>query len=137
MTAQQDGAGTGGEMAADQVSLDHDLLTDRISRLIDLYDEMDAVRSEIEAVQGRQGSYVWSAEPSVQRFRSAYVSQLDALLATLGKVQQHIDTMRTALADSQRALLSQDEAAAELFDSLVDKLDGAGAPAGPPGQVFG
>ena len=130
MTTPNDGAGTGGDMA-DQVRIDHDVLKNRISKLIDLYDDMNAVRAEVDAVLDRQDSSVWSSEQSVTTFRSAYVAQLRALSETMSLVRERIDAMRTALADSERALIEQDESTATLFESLGDKLDETRPPTVP------
>lgn len=115
-------------MAGD-VTLDRDLLEQRLRTLIQLYDDVHEANATLDGIVRRQTSVYWSDEPSVTGFVTQYAAALRTMSGSLGAVRDRIDAMRSALADSARSLTAQDEQIADLFGQLATRY--AAAPAAP------
>lgn len=109
-------------MAGD-VELNTEVLSNRLNRLVELYDETSQLRSRIVALRSAQDSDVWPTIPSVQSFAARYRSSLTDVQQRIDAIRDAIDACRQALADSALSLQQQDAAVEEQLALLASRLD--------------
>lgn len=117
-------------MAGD-VELDTQVLSNRLNRLVELYDETTTLRNRIVALRSGQDGDVWPPIPSVQSFAARYRASLTDVQDRIDAIREAIDACRQALADSALSLQQQDAAVEEQLTLLANRLDRqVGTPSG-------
>ncbi|WP_454050852.1 hypothetical protein [Cellulomonas sp. Marseille-Q8402] len=120
-------------MAGD-VELDTEVLSNRLSRLVELYDQTTTIKNRIVSLRAQQTSDVWPDVPSVQDFAQRYRDSLTSVQGQIDAIREAIDACRQALADSALSLQQQDAAIEEQLQLLANRLDRP-AVAAAPGAV--
>lgn len=116
-------------MAADS-GYQAEILRDRLSKLVSLYDTTDTLKGQIQSVRYRQTSAVWpTGIPSVQGVADLYKDSLRAIEEQLDAIRDTIEACRQALSDSALSLDQQDAAVDELMSQLQQRLAPEPAPA--------
>jgi DNA repair exonuclease SbcCD ATPase subunit len=112
---------------AGDVEVRTQVLQARLGQLVELFDDTDRLKGQIQSLRENQGGDVWPDIPSVQEFATAFRDALRAREDRLESIRTAIDACRQALADSALSLEQQDAAVQEQLRLLAQRLDAAPA----------
>lgn len=103
------------------VMIDDEVVSARLDRLIELVDQVDTMKSDLQRVR-TDLTNSWPAIPSVQDFVTQLRTSLDLKAGELAQVQTTIGQLHQALLDSTRSLQNLDQDVQDRLQRLADRL---------------
>ena len=118
-----------GSDVAQGVTLDRDVVQQRLSVLSAMLDRLDELAPLVDDVAGRQGRALWTDIPAAASFAAAYRGKLFDLRNLVMDLRREVAHLARALRVSAAQLVETDAATQDLLTAIEARLDGA--PTGP------